>query len=354
MDPKPAVPRLSGPQATALRTVVPLTFQRPDVGSRPRTDRRRAVVAVVGALLILAATAPLARVGAAIPGDAGSSAIRPSIQYEEALAHANDKVAFAPGGRVSVPYAPRPADDWAVGGVAPRRLPAGRLSGQALRELEPGPLAPQPAESPPAALYSLDRPIVDPLAGAHVRLAAAVNPGGLRREVFGFLPYWELTDASTTLDWETLSTIAYFGIGAAANGNLEVTDKTGATTVGWSGWTSSKLTGVIQTAHTNNTRVVLTIQSFAWNSSGVTKQEALLGSEAARANLARQIAPTAPTSTSSRSSLGTGRSSRPWSARSGPSSTRSRPGTSSRSTRWAISATTRSRTPRRPAAPTRS
>ena len=112
MDPRAAVPRLSGPQAIASRTAVPLTLQRPNAGSRPRTDRRRAVVAVVGALLILAATAPLASVGAAIPGDAGPSAARPSIQYEEALAHADDQIAFAPGGRVTVPYAPRPADDW--------------------------------------------------------------------------------------------------------------------------------------------------------------------------------------------------------------------------------------------------
>jgi spore germination protein YaaH/flagellar hook assembly protein FlgD len=121
-------------------------------------------------------------------------------------------------------------------------------------------------------------------------LAAEVNPGGLRREIFGFLPYWELTDASTTLDWEKLSTIAYFGVGAAANGNLEVKDKDGKTTVGWSGWTSSRMTSVISQAHANNTRVVLTVQSFAWSSGGVTKQKALLGSSSARANLARQIA----------------------------------------------------------------
>ncbi len=239
--------------------------------------------------------APVTRVGAAIPGDAGTGALRPSIQYEEAVAHADDRIAFAAGGRVSVPFAPRPEDDWAVGGVAPRQLPAGRLSGQSLRTEEPGPgtapaIESAPSVAPVAASDSLDRPIVDPGLTAPVRLAAAVNAGGLRREVFGFLPYWELTDASTTLDWETLSTIAYFGIGAAANGNLERSDKDGATTVGWSGWTSSKLTGVIQTAHANGTRVVLTIQSFAWNSSGVTKQKALLGNATARANLARQIA----------------------------------------------------------------
>lgn len=296
MDPSAVPPRLSGPQATASRTAVPLTIQRPTEGRRQPIDRRRSVVALFGALLMLGATAPLTGVGAAIPADAANDAIRPSIQYEQALAHADDEIAFTPGGRVSVPFTPRPEDDWTVGGVDPQGLPAGLMTGQAMRNLEPGlvdPGAPgssAPVPAAPASSDALDRPILDPRASAPVRLAAAVNPGGLRREVFGFLPYWELTDASTTLDWETLSTIAYFGIGAAANGNLEVTDKDGTTSVGWSGWTSSKLTSVIQTAHANNTRVVLTIQSFAWNSSGVTKQKALLGNASARANLARQIA----------------------------------------------------------------
>ena len=56
-------------------------------------------------------------------------------------------------------------------------------------------------------------------------LAAAVDPGGLRREVFGFLPYWELTDSSTRLDWEKLSTVAYFGVGADGTGNLQQAER---------------------------------------------------------------------------------------------------------------------------------
>jgi spore germination protein YaaH/flagellar hook assembly protein FlgD len=137
---------------------------------------------------------------------------------------------------------------------------------------------------------AVDLPYLDPAVGIPVDLAAAVDPGGLKREVFGWLPYWELTDSSTRLDWQTLSTIAYFGVGAAGNGDLQRRNADGSTTVGWSGWTSSKMTSVINTAHANGTRVVLTIQSFAWSSSGVTRQKALLGSPANRANLARQIA----------------------------------------------------------------
>ena len=232
--------------------------------------------------------------------------LQPTIQYEEALAHARDRITFAPGDRVKVAFSPRRSDRWQVGGVAPRSLPAGRMTGKAIREARTADresVGPQdhgrrPARraagrGPPGAgapIGAVDMPTVDPPPASMGTSLPRSIPGGLRREVFGFLPYWELTDTSTRLDWETLSTIAYFGVGAAANGNLERTNSDGSTTVGWSGWTSSKLTSVINAAHAHGTRVVLTVQSFAWTSSQVVRQKALLGSPAARAKLARQIA----------------------------------------------------------------
>ena len=57
-----------------------------------------------------------------------------------------------------------------------------------------------------------------------------VSPDGLRKEVFGFLPYWELSTARPSLDYAQLSTIAYFGVGASANGTLEKTTSGGSTT----------------------------------------------------------------------------------------------------------------------------
>ena len=125
---------------------------------------------------------------------------------------------------------------------------------------------------------------------AAVEPDAAVSSGGLRREIFGFLPYWELSDSSTRLDWKKLSTIAYFGVGASSTGALVKKNSDGSTTVGWSGWTSSKLTSVINAAHTNHTRVVLTVQSFAWTSNQLANQKALLGSATARLTLAKQVA----------------------------------------------------------------
>jgi spore germination protein YaaH/flagellar hook assembly protein FlgD len=259
----------------------------------PAGATRSRVIALVAGLVLLAAAAPTATVRAADVTSAGSDTItlQPTIQYEEALAHAADKTDFAPGGRVTVPFKPRTSDRWTVGGVRPQQLPAGRLTGKALRTAHaPAPLAPSVVQPPAAAVGAVDAPYLDPSASTPAELAAAVDPGGLKREVFGFLPYWQLTDTSTRLDWETLSTIAYFGVGAAANGDLQRKNSDGSTTVGWSGWTSAKLTSVIDAAHSSGARVVLTVQSFAWSSAGVVRQRALLGSSTARANLARQIA----------------------------------------------------------------
>src|SRR4029078_12615214 len=72
--------------------------------------------------------------------------------------------------------------------------------------------------------------------------------------------------------------------------DLQKRNGDGSTTVGWSGWTSAKMTSVINAAHASGARVVLTVQRFAWASAGVKRQKSLLGSSGNRANLARQIA----------------------------------------------------------------
>jgi spore germination protein YaaH/flagellar hook assembly protein FlgD len=232
----------------------------------------------------------------------------PSIIALEAAAHANDRIAFAPGGAVTVPFAPRPDDRWAVGGRPPKRLPAGAASGRQIATSRqgavwaPGSRAPQAASAAgdPRPARPIDGPALAPDAiipadpsGALVTPADPLDPPtgtGLRRQVFGFLPYWELSDGSTTLNYDVLSTIAYFGVGANANGDLIKVNADGSTSVGWSGWTSSKLTSIIDAAHQKGTRVVLTVQAFAWTTGQANNQAALLDSDAARLNLAQQIA----------------------------------------------------------------
>lgn len=259
---------------------------------RPTRPRSLRLALALGALL-LAGSLPMTGVRAAEPGSStsGSSTgdLQPTIHYEDAVAHARDRLTFAPGGRVTVPFTPRPTDHWKVGGEAPRKLPAGRISGRAMRTLQPIALD-QPAAGPATTIPARSSAWTGDL-GAHgdIDLTAAVDPGALKREVFGFLPYWELSDSSTTLDWEKISTVAYFGVGAAADGSLQTRDSDGSTTVGWSGWTSARMTSVINAAHASGARVVLTVQSFAWTTAGANRQKALLGSATARANLATQI-----------------------------------------------------------------
>ena len=224
----------------------------------------------------------------------------------DAVAHEGDRIAFTPGARVTVPFRPRPDDGWSVGGDAPGALPAGAASGRAMAAAAQGSLwaassdareaisrdsaiDPQRSVDAPSSGRS---PAADPVS-AIVPTADSLDPAAatsLRRQVFGFLPYWELNDGSTRLNYELLSTIAYFGVGVDARGNLRKRNLDGSRSVGWAGWTSSRMTSIIQAGHRHGTRIVLTVQAFAWTTSQAQIQTALLGNAPARLRLARQVA----------------------------------------------------------------
>jgi len=309
------------------------TTPRPTARLVPRVASR---LGLVGLLVAMAAWPGAAIAGTIPPGASGApsvadrsgddpvdkgptsqppttAGISASIHYEEALAHAADVIEFTPGERVTVGFTPRAGDDWLVGGEAPRSLPAGHVSGRAMRDALQGSVW---TEAPPAG--TAGDPVTAPDAGIDAPIDGATGPsvaatlasltstpgpaaevgdpqavvsaGGLRREVFGFLPYWEVSDSSTTLDWDVLSTVAYFSVGADKYGNLMKLDPDGTSTTGWGGWTSSKMTSVINAAHQHGTRVVLTISCFAWTTGQKTTQSTLLGSATARSNLAKQVA----------------------------------------------------------------
>ena len=224
----------------------------------------------------------------------------------DAAAHEDDRIAFEPGARVTVPFRPRPDDGWPVGGVAPGTLPAGAASGRAMAASAQGStwtatsLAPQASfdDADPDRERPVDGPSSGPTPGAEpvAAIAPSADPvdmsaaRSLRRQVFGFLPYWQLNDRSTRLNYSVLSTIAYFGVGVDATGNLRKRDRDGSKSVGWAGWTSSRMTSIIQAGHRHGTRIVLTVQAFAWTANQAETQSALLGSPVARGRLARQIA----------------------------------------------------------------
>ena len=213
----------------------------------------------------------------------------PSVHYRHAEAHAADAIAFEPGDRVTVPFRPRADDAWAVDGKPPSALPAGTATGAQMRDATPDTTAFLDQPVSPAVAGDLAATTGDP-GDSDVASTAVVGPGGLRREVFGFLPYWELADRSTVLDWKTLSTVAYFSVGCTSSGGLWKRNADGSVATGWAGWTSSRMTSVINQAHEHGTRVVLTVSCFAWSKAGASTQASLLGSAASRTTLARQVA----------------------------------------------------------------
>ena len=113
-------------------------------------------------------------------------------------------------------------------------------------------------------------------------------PNGLRREVLGFLPYWELDSTSiAALRFDLLSTVAFFSIGVEGNGTL-ARGTASSPTVGWAGWTSGAMTQVINTAHAHGVKVVPTITLMSW-SGDYTKLSTLLNDPANRARLVSEV-----------------------------------------------------------------
>lgn len=71
-------------------------------------------------------------------------------------------------------------------------------------------------------------------------------------EVFGFAPYWKLNELGN-IDFNVLTTLAYFSIPVNADGNLNAQDP------GYIGFESQSATDLFTKAHQAGTRVVLTI-----------------------------------------------------------------------------------------------
>jgi spore germination protein YaaH len=209
-----------------------------------------------------------------------------SLQYHDAMAHAADPNTFTPGDAVSVPYTPRAGDPTVIDGSRPVALPAGSATGQAMAASPQGSVWAAGETNPPGN-GSDEQVTADPRAGANgaglTGPAAATNV--LRREVYGFLPYWNLSDY---INYDVMSTVAYFGVDLNGDGSLNKQSGS-STTNGWAGWTSSTMTGVINAAHAAHVRVALTVESFASGSAAAATQTALLSSAANRLNAVQQI-----------------------------------------------------------------
>jgi spore germination protein YaaH len=231
---------------------------------------RRLPAAVLGLLLVIGSV-PTAAVHAADPTPAPSAASdalpagavltddgrllppmpagmeETSVHAEMLAEHADDALRFTPGGAPSVLLSPSGTVRMAGAAVAPD---GGAMTAQ---------------------------------------LSAAGLPNGLRKEVFGFLPYWMLSDSAlSSMNYHLVSTIAYFSVNAKMTGYLAKGTSTDPTS-GWAGWKSAAMTGVLNRAHEQGVRVVLTVTMMAWDSASAGRQATLLQSSTARTRLVNQI-----------------------------------------------------------------
>jgi len=227
----------------------------------------RACLALAMAVSALAGGSGFAAAAGAAPTASDGFGDVPSIQYQQAMQHAGDNLTFAAGVAATVPYRPRAGDTAKIDGAAPVALPAAASVGRADTANSEGSIAAVPNVAGAAAAQAQATP-------------ATTN--ALRREIYGYLPYWE-SSAAPTLNYDVLSTVAYFGLDADSAGNLVQSGS------GWSGWNSSWMTAVINNAHAHGTRVALSVESFAWTSGEASTQTALLSSQTASQNLITQI-----------------------------------------------------------------
>jgi spore germination protein YaaH len=109
------------------------------------------------------------------------------------------------------------------------------------------------------------------------------------REVFAFFTPNASEYMLESADYSTLTTVAFFGVDALADGTLETT-RDGAVTTQWAAWTSDWMDEVIAKAHAAGCKVVLTVKRFAWSAAERALTTALLSNADTRAHLAEEIA----------------------------------------------------------------
>jgi spore germination protein YaaH len=105
-------------------------------------------------------------------------------------------------------------------------------------------------------------------------------------EIFGYMPNWSI---DTNIDYGAITTIAYFGLGAGADGHLKRTNPGGSLTTEYSRWQSSKVSGIISATHAAGDKFVLTVERMAWDAGGQAATTALLSSAEARRTLVSDI-----------------------------------------------------------------
>jgi spore germination protein YaaH len=102
-------------------------------------------------------------------------------------------------------------------------------------------------------------------------------------EIMVFMPASQIQYALDDMDWDVVSTVAYFGLEAGVDGRLRQDS-------GWKAWNSTRMGSLIEKAHATGTKVVISLKRFSWSPGQTALTRALLDSAAARQRLAAEVA----------------------------------------------------------------
>lgn len=85
--------------------------------------------------------------------------------------------------------------------------------------------------------------------------------GQLKKEVFGFLPYWAI-DQLDQINTRLLTTIAYFGLEVGGDGNVVVTNQQNGLDESWKDLNDPRMATFLKKAQRNRIKVLLTLKCF--------------------------------------------------------------------------------------------
>ncbi len=106
---------------------------------------------------------------------------------------------------------------------------------------------------------------------------------GMSNEVMAFVTVDQLDYAIETMNWDVVSTVAYFSLEATGDGTI-------ARDAGWNAWNSDRMERLIETAHRHGSRVVISLERFAWSAGQTAAAKRLLANKTRRDRLARDVA----------------------------------------------------------------
>ncbi len=106
---------------------------------------------------------------------------------------------------------------------------------------------------------------------------------GLTNEVMAFVTLGDVDYAIEAMNWDAVSTVAYFSLTATGEGTIERND-------GWDRWNSDEMTRLIEMAHAKGTKVVMSLERFSWSPGQTAVSRAALSTVERRGRLAREVA----------------------------------------------------------------